>query len=394
MSKLSVVDLDFKNKRVLMRADFNVPLDARGEITDPNRIDSSLPTIKLILEGGGRLVLMSHLGRPNGERNPKFSLAPVAKALTERLGFEVKLINDLLSDDAEAAVNALTEGQALLLENVRFYPGETKGDPELSKAMARLGDVFVNDAFGTAHRAHCSTTGIATHLTAAAGLLLKKELDVFGEILGTPKRPLVAILGGAKVSDKVLVIDNLLNVADSIVIGGGMAYTFLAVQGHTVGTSLLEKEAFDTAKNALAKAKEKGVKFLLPVDHICGASFSADAEAIVTGTDIPDGMMGLDIGPKTTALYEAEVKNAKTVIWNGPMGVFEWEQFASGTKAVCQACADSDAITVIGGGDSAAAVAKFGMAHLMSHISTGGGASLELLEGKDLPGLSALTEAS
>ncbi|MFT7620636.1 MAG: phosphoglycerate kinase [Planctomycetota bacterium] len=394
MSKLSVVDLDFKNKRVLMRADFNVPLDANGEITDPNRIDSSLPTIKLILEGGGRLVLMSHLGRPKGERNSKFSLAPVAKALTERLGFEVKLVDDLLSDDAETAVNNLAEGEALLLENVRFYPGETKGDPELSKSMARLGDIFVNDAFGTAHRAHCSTTGIAAHLTAAAGLLLKKELDVFGEILGEPKRPLVAILGGAKVSDKVLVIDNLINVADAIVIGGGMAYTFLSVQGHTVGTSLLEKDAFDVAKKALAKAKEKGVKFLLPVDHICGSGFSADAEAVVTGVDIPDGMMGLDIGPKTTALYEAEVKNAKTVIWNGPMGVFEWEQFAGGTKAVCQACADSDAITVIGGGDSAAAVAKFGMADLMSHISTGGGASLELLEGKDLPGLSALTEAS
>ncbi len=393
MPKLSVADLDFENKRVLMRADFNVPLDENGSITDPNRIDASLPTIKLILDGGGRLVLMSHLGRPKGERNPKFSLAPVAQVLSDRLGFEVELVDDLLSDAAEKSVADLPPGKALLLENVRFYPGETKGDEELSKSMARLGDIFVNDAFGTAHRAHCSTTGVAKHLQAAAGLLLKKELDVFGEILESPKRPLVAILGGAKVSDKVMVIDNLLNVADAILIGGGMAYTFLAVQGHSVGTSLLEKDAFGVAKKAIEKAKAKGVQFYLPTDHICGDAFSADAAPTVTGIDIPDGMMGLDIGPETASTYAAVVKDAKTVIWNGPMGVFEWESFAAGTKTICQACADSQAISVIGGGDSAAAVAKFGMANLMSHISTGGGASLELLEGKDLPGLSALSEA-
>ena len=392
MAKLSVIDLDLAGKRVLMRADFNVPLDAERKITDPKRIDAALPTMRHILGQGGRLVLMSHLGRPKGERKEEFSLAPVAALLSERLGFEVPLIADLLSDEAEAAVAALPNAKCLLLENVRFYKGETKGDAELSEAMARLGDVFVNDAFGTSHRAHCSVTGVARHLPAAAGLLLKKEIDVFGEILGAPNRPLVAILGGAKVSDKILVIENLMNVADAILIGGGMTYTFLKVMGHGIGKSLLDEESFDVAKKVLTLAKERGLKFLLPVDHLCGADFSRDTLPVETGIDIPDHMMGLDIGPKTRELYEAEVGGAATVIWNGPMGVFEWETFAKGTMGVCRACAESSAVTVIGGGDSAAAAAQFGMADQMSHISTGGGASLELLEGRDLPGLTALNE--
>ena len=391
MAKLSVDDLDTQGKRVLMRADFNVPLDG-DRITDTKRIDASLPTIQKILGAGGRLVLMSHLGRPKGERKPEFSLAPVAKALSERLGFDVPLVDDLLSDEAEAAVDALAPGRCVLLENVRFYAGETKGDEDLSRAMARLGDVFVNDAFGTSHRAHCSVVGVAKHMPAAAGLLLKKEIDVFGEILGEPKRPFVAILGGAKVSDKILVIERLLEVADKILIGGGMAYTFLHVQGHTIGSSLLDDESLDVARSALAKAQEKGVELMLPGDHVVGASFSADAAPQTVGVDIPDGMMGLDIGPETVARYRDAVSSAATVIWNGPMGVFEWESFAAGTRAVCEACAESSALTVIGGGDSAAAVAQFGLADRMSHISTGGGASLELLEGKSLPGLTALTE--
>ncbi len=394
MAKLSVTDLELDDKRVLMRADFNVPLDDEGKITDMNRIDAALPTIRHILEKGGRLVLMSHLGRPKGAPDARYSLAPVAAALSEKLGFEVALVADLLSKEAESAVDALPKGRALLLENVRFYPGETKGDPELAKAMARLGDVFVNDAFGAAHRAHASVTGVAHILPAAAGFLLKAELDVFGEILESPKRPFVAILGGAKVSDKVLVIDNLLELADTVLIGGGMAFTFLKVLGHDIGSSLFDEASIEHAKKALEKAKAKGVKFLLPVDHVAASGFKADAEPKTTGIDIPNGMMGLDIGPKTRELYAQEIASAATVVWNGPMGVFEWEAFAAGTRAVCEACAACKGTTVIGGGDSAAAVALFGLAEKMSHISTGGGASLELLEGKILPGLDSLNDRS
>ncbi|MCB9833777.1 MAG: phosphoglycerate kinase [Planctomycetes bacterium] len=392
MAKLSVADLELDGKRVLMRADFNVPLDEKRRITDMNRIDAALPTIRHILDQGGRLVLMSHLGRPKGAPDPKYSLAPVAAALGERLGFEVPLVADLLSDEADRAVAGLAKGRALLLENVRFYPGETKGDPELARAMARLGDVFVNDAFGAAHRAHASVTGIAGHLPAAAGFLLKAELDVFGEILSDPKRPFVAILGGAKVSDKILVIENLLSLADTVLIGGGMAFTFLKVLGHEIGSSLLDEASFEHARKAVETAKARGVKLLLPVDHVCAARFAAEAEPVVSGIDVPAGMMGLDIGPKTRELYAEAIAGAATVVWNGPMGVFEWDAFAAGTRAVCEACADCNGTTVIGGGDSAAAVAKFGLAERMSHISTGGGASLELLEGKVLPGLDCLNE--
>ncbi|MEZ6194495.1 MAG: phosphoglycerate kinase [Planctomycetota bacterium] len=393
MAKLSVEDLDLSGKRVLMRADFNVPLDAKGAITDEKRIVESLPTIRYILQKGGRLVLMSHLGRPKGDGpDPAFSLKPVAESLAKHLGFEVPPIADPLSEEADRVVGELEAGRAVLLENVRFLPGETKGDPELSKRLARLGDVFVNDAFGSSHRAHCSVTGVAEHLTAAAGFLLKREIDVFDQLLVDPKRPFVAILGGAKVSDKIKVLENLLDVADTILIGGGMAYTFLAVRGRSIGSSLMDEEGRSVAETVLQKAREKGVTFLLPNDHIVADRFAADAKPQVCGVDIPDGLMGLDIGPETCTRYADAVRNAATVVWNGPMGVFEWPNFAEGTKTVAAALADSKAISVIGGGDSAAAVAKFGLAARMTHISTGGGASLELLEGKILPGLAALAD--
>ncbi|MEE9393514.1 MAG: phosphoglycerate kinase [Planctomycetota bacterium] len=395
MPKLSLNEIaaHLDNKRVLMRADFNVPLDADHKISDEKRVVASLPTIRKVLECGGRLVLMSHLGRPKGERKPEFSLRPVADCLSRHLGFEVPLIDDALSDAADAAVDALQPGRALLLENVRFYPGETKGDPELAKSLARLGDFFINDAFGTSHRAHASVTGVAEHLTAAAGFLLKKEIDVFDEILSDPKRPFVAVLGGAKVSDKILVIERLLELADEIVIGGGMAYTFLKVQGQGIGTSLFDEAGVKVAERILAKAKKKGVGFHLPVDHVVADAFSKTATPETTdGPSIPDDRMGLDIGPKTIAAYNKVLSKAATVIWNGPMGVFEWPAFAAGTKAIAKTLAESNAISVIGGGDSAAAVAKFGLAEKMTHISTGGGASLELLEGKELPGLAALND--
>ncbi|MCA9322494.1 MAG: phosphoglycerate kinase [Planctomycetes bacterium] len=394
MPKLTVKDLDVAGRRVLMRADFNVPLDDEGRITDEKRIVESLTTIQYVLDHGGRLILMSHLGRPKNGPEARFSLKPVAEALGRHLGFEVPLVADLTSPEAESAVAALENGRALLLENVRFHPGETKGDAALSKSMARLGDVFVNDAFGSSHRAHCSVTGVAEYLPAAAGFLLGREMEVFESILENPKRPFVAILGGAKVSDKIQVIENLLDFADVVLIGGGMAYTFLQVQGHNIGKSLLDADHLDVARKAIALAREKGVRLLLPVDHVVAAEFAATSPAESCGLDIPSDRLGLDIGPETVALYAAEIKKSRTVFWNGPMGVFEWPAFAAGTHAVAQACADSQAFTVIGGGDSAAAVAAFGLAKSMDHISTGGGASLELLEGKELPGLLALTDAS
>ena len=393
MDKLRLTELDLAGKRVLMRADFNVPLDESGRVTDFKRIDASLPTIRHILEQEGRLVLMSHLGRPKGRRDPRFSLRPVAEALSERLGFVVPLIEDLLSDEARSAVEALDPGRAVLLENVRFYPGETTNDPELARAMARLGDVFVNDAFGSSHRAHASVTGVAAHLPAAAGFLLARELEVFGELLEEPKRPFVAILGGAKVGDKIGVIENLMTLADHILIGGAMAYTFLSVQGHPIGNSLLDAEHAETARRALARADEMGVGFHLPGDHVIADRFTSDAEARICGIDIPEGFQGLDIGPQTRERYAQLITAAETVVWNGPMGVFEWPRFAEGTRAVAQALAACAGATVVGGGDSAAAVAQFGLADRVTHVSTGGGASLELLEGKTLPGIAALSEA-
>ena len=392
MAKLSLADLDVHGKRVLMRCDFNVPQDASGAITDDKRIVESLPSIRHVLSKGGRLVLMSHLGRPKKGRDTKFSLAPVAKELSKHLGFEVALVDDLTTPAADEAVRKLANGRALLLENVRFYEGEEKNDPALSKQMARLGDVFVNDAFGSSHRAHCSVAGVTAHLPSAAGFLLKKEIDVFEQILERPRRPLVAILGGAKVSDKILVIENLLKIADVVIIGGAMAYTFLKVQGHGIGKSLLDAETQETARSLLAKAKEKGKKFLLPVDHVCVEKIDAAAPTKVVKGSIPDGWIGVDIGPETTRAYADVCATAGTVVWNGPMGIFEMAPFAAGTKGICEALAQSTAVTVVGGGDSAAAVAEFGYETKVTHVSTGGGASLELLEGKILPGLAALTD--
>lgn len=392
MAKLSIKDLDLSGKRVLVRCDFNVPQDDDGTITDTKRIDESLPTIKYILEKGGRAILMSHLGRPKKGRDPKWTLAPIAKVLKERLGFDVPLVEDLLSPTADAAVKNLPAGRALLLDNVRFYPGETENDAALSKAMARLGDVFVNDAFGSSHRAHCSVSGVAAHLKAAAGFLLDKEIQAFDRIIKTPARPLVAILGGAKVSDKILVIDNLMKLADTIIIGGGMAYTFLKVEGQSIGKSLFDAETEQIARQILATAKQKNVKIMLPVDHVVAEKFATGVPTKVVEGSISEPWIGLDIGPKTLAAYADAVKKAGTVIWNGPMGVFEMPEFAAGTRGICKALAESKAVSVVGGGDSAAAVAEFGFADKMTHVSTGGGASLELLEGKVLPGVACLAD--
>lgn len=390
MSRKSVRDLDLRGRRVLMRADFNVPLNDDGTILDEKRIQAAMPTVRFILDGGGRLILMSHLGRPKGERRPEFSLSPVAAVLSRELGFEVPLVSDFSSDAALDASNALDSGRCLLLENVRFDPRETKGDEALSRELARLGDVFVNDAFGTSHRAHCSVTGVATFLPSASGFLLQKEIDVFEEVLKSPRRPLVAILGGAKVSDKILVIENLLDVADSLLIGGGMSYTFLAAKGEPIGASLVEDDRIETAREIMALAEVKGVPLHLPTDHVVADRFAADAATQVV-TNIPEGWLALDIGPKTQACYCDIAAAAGCVVWNGPMGVFEMEPFAAGTRSVAEALAGSDATSIIGGGDSAAAVKLLGLDDAMSHISTGGGASLELLEGKQLPGIEALS---
>jgi len=390
MNKKSLRDVDVRGRRAVVRADFNVPLKG-GAITDDTRIRASLPTIRHILDGGGSVVLMSHLGRPKGAPDPAFSLAPVAAALSALLGFDVPLVQDPLSDDAVAAARALEPGRAMIVENVRFLEGETRNAPEVGAALARLGDLFVNDAFGSSHRAHASVVGLAPHIEAVAGFLVEKEMEVFGKILSDPARPFIAILGGAKVSDKILVIENLLARVDTLLIGGGMAYTFLKARGEEIGASKLEAEKIDYAAGLMEKAREADVRLLLPTDHIVADRFAEDAEHQVS-REVPAGWMGLDIGPQTAALYAAEVAGAGTVLWNGPMGVFEMAPFAAGTRAVCQACADTGGITVIGGGDSAAAVNVFGLGDRMTHISTGGGASLELLEGKDLPGLVALAD--
>ena len=394
LNKKSVEDLDVKGKRVLVRCDFNVPLKD-GEITNDKRIVAALPTIKYLMEQGAKVILCSHLGRPKGEYKPEFSLAPVAKRLSEYLGVDVPLAEDenVVGDNAKKMAADLQDGQVMLLENVRYRAEETKNEENFSKELASLADLFVNDAFGTAHRAHCSTTGVASYLPAACGYLIQKEIQFMGGALADPKRPLVAILGGAKVSDKIGVISNLIDKCDTIIIGGGMAYTFMKYLGHNIGTSLLEADWVDKAGEMMQTAKDKGVKFLIPVDNRCGQEYKEDTEVLVCKSDdIPDGWMGLDIGPKTEKLFADAIDGAGTVIWNGPMGVSEWDNFASGTIAVAKAIADSGAISIIGGGDSVAAVTKLGFADKMSHISTGGGASLEFLEGKELPGIAALQD--
>ncbi len=392
--KKTVKDVDVRSKRVLVRVDYNVPLDANGNVSDDKRITASLPTINYLLEQGARIILCSHLGRPKGEVKKEFSLAPVAKRLKELLpGVNIYFASDCIGEEAERKAAALKDGEILLLENLRFHKEEEKNDPEFAKKLASLAEIYVNDAFGTVHRAHASTAGVAAYLPAVAGFLIGKELSMMGGALENPERPFVAILGGAKVADKIGVITNLLNKCDTLLIGGGMAYTFFKAMGYEIGDSLLDAESIDLAKQLMETAKEKGVKLLLPVDTVVAKAFAADAEHMtVAANAIPAGWQGLDIGEKTRELFAAEIKNAKTVIWNGPMGVFEFPEFAKGTEAVAKACAECGGTTIIGGGDSASAVKKLGYADKMTHISTGGGASLEFLEGKVLPGVAALND--
>ena len=394
MSKKTVRDIDVQGKKVLVRCDFNVPMDEEKNITDNRRIVAAMPTIQYLLDNNCRVILCSHLGRPKGEVNPKYSLAPVAKELSRLLGKEVKLAKDVVGQDAVSLAENLKKGEVMLLENVRFEAGEEKNDEELSKKFASLAELYVNDAFGTAHRAHSSTTGVANFLPAVSGFLIEKELKFLGGALENPERPFVAILGGAKVSDKIGVIDSLLEKVDTLIIGGGMAYTFFKAQGHSVGDSLCEEDKCELALELMNKAKEKGVKMILPIDTKIGKEFVADTESkTVAWTEIPDGWQGFDIGDKTIAIIEKELETAKTIVWNGPLGVFEFEQFAIGTNAVAHKLGTlKDAITIIGGGDSAAAVEKAGLAKKMTHVSTGGGASLEFLEGKKLPGIEALLD--
>ena len=417
-SKKTVYDADVKGKKVLVRCDFNVPQDKKtGEITSDKRIVAAIPTLKYLLEQGAAVIACSHLGKPaatfssyvkkqvekgkNAEditeeewkkSLKKLTLAPVAKRLSELLGTEVIFAADTVGEDAKAKASALKPGEIMLLENLRFDARETKNGEDFAKALADMADVYVSDAFGTVHRAHASTAGVAAFLPAYAGLLVEKEISIMGKALDDPKRPFVAVLGGAKVSDKINVINNLLEKADTVIIGGGMAYTFKKAQGYTIGKSLLEEDKLDYAKEMLAKAEAKGVNFLLPDDNFCASEFSADAEPVLVEGDIPDDLMGMDIGPKTVEKFAAAVRGAGTIVWNGPMGVFEFDRFANGTTAMAQALADSGAVTIVGGGDSAAAVEKLGFADRITHISTGGGASLEFLEGKELPGVACLLD--
>ena len=393
MNKKTVKDIDVKGKKVLVRVDFNVPLDENKNITDETRINAALPTIKYLLDNGAAVILCSHLGRPKGEFNMKYSLAPVAARLKELFPGKVTFATDVIGDSAKAAVAAVKPGEIVLLENLRFHAEEEKNDPEFAKKLASYADIYVNDAFGTAHRAHASTAGVTDYLPAVAGFLIGKELDIMGKALENPERPFVAILGGKKVSDKIGVINNLLDKVDTLIIGGAMAYTFFKAMGLETGKSLVEEDKIDLAKSLIEKAEKKGVKMLLPVDTIVADKFGEDANTENVDRDkIPEDMEGLDIGLKTRELFASEIKNAKTVIWNGPMGVFEIEKFAGGTKAVAAAMAECKGITIIGGGDSAAAVEQLGYADKMSHISTGGGASLEFLEGLELPGVAALND--
>ncbi|MEG0876160.1 MAG: phosphoglycerate kinase [Oscillospiraceae bacterium] len=391
-NKKTVRDISLSGKRVLLRCDFNVPMDkATGEIMSDARIVASLPTIKLLLEGGAAVCACSHLGKPKGEVVPKLSLAPVAKRLAELLQMPVVFASDVAGEDSLSKAKALKSGEIMLIENLRFEKGEEANDPDFSKKLAALGDTFVCDAFGTVHRAHASTAGVAAFLPAYAGLLVEREISVMGEALTAPKHPFVAILGGAKVSDKIGIIKNLIEKADTIIVGGGMAYTFLKAQGYTIGTSLCEGDRLGDALEMLNKAAEKGCKFLLPCDHLTGDAFSADCKKFaIDSQNIPEGQMGMDIGPKTLEIFCSEIKNAGTVVWNGPMGVFEFAGFENGTKSVAEAVAACKGTTIVGGGESAAAVAKYGLSDKITHVSTGGGASLEFLEGRELPGVACL----
>lgn len=394
LNKKSVDDINVKGKKVLVRCDFNVPLQ-EGKITDENRLVAALPTLKKLIADGGQLILCSHLGKPKGEPKPELSLAPVAARLSELLGQEVKFAADpeVVGPNAKAAVAEMKDGDVILLENTRYRIEETKNGDAFSKDLASLAEIFVNDAFGTAHRAHCSNVGVTKYIdTAVVGYLMQKEIDFLGNAVNNPERPMVAILGGAKVSSKISVINNLLDKVDTLIIGGGMSYTFAKAQGNEVGNSLLEEDYLDYALDMIKKAEEKGVKFLLPVDTVVTKEFSKDAESRVVDGSMEADEMGMDIGPKTREIYADAVKSAKTVVWNGPMGVFEFPEFAKGTIAVAEALADIDATTIIGGGDSAAAVNQLGFGDKMSHISTGGGASLEFLEGKELPGVAAAND--
>jgi phosphoglycerate kinase len=388
-----VRDVDFSGKRVFMRVDFNVPI-RDGNVADDTRIRAALPTIKLLKESGAKLILASHLGRPKGERKPEFSLAPAASRLGELLGEDVAFVDDCIGPKVTETVNRLQPGQILVLENVRFYKGETKNDPEFAKQLAEIAEEFVNDAFGTAHRAHASTVGVPTVLgRGVSGLLIQKELDALSKALYDAPKPVVAIFGGAKVSDKIEVIDNFIGLADTILLGGGMAFTFFKSEGKEIGNSLLEKDKVSIAKNLLEKAAEKGVDLVLPNDIVVASEFKEDADSkIVSSEEIPAGWMGLDVGPESIADFKDRLKNARMIIWNGPLGVFEMEQFARGTLAIAEAVADTDAFTLIGGGDSVSAVKKSGVADKISHISTGGGASLQFLAGKELPGIAILSE--
>ncbi len=392
MGKLTLRDLELKGRVVLMRADFNVPQDKELKITDDTRIRATLPTIKYILENSAKkLILISHLGRPEGKVVEKYSLKPVSLRLTELLGEEVLFLNDCVGVSIKESVQSAKE-RVILLENLRFYPQEEANDPNFAKELASLAEVFVNDAFGTAHRAHASTEGVTHFLKSAAGFLLEKEIEYLGRVIINPAKPFMVILGGAKVSDKIAMIENLLPKADAFIIGGGMAYTFLKAQGKEIGNSKLEKERIDLAKSILSQAKEQGKDILLPVDNIVVESIDANAKSELVGEDIPDGKIAVDIGPKTVELFSAKLKNAKTIVWNGPLGIFEMDAFAKGTREVAKFISGLDCISIIGGGDTAAAIAKFRLEDKMTHISTGGGASLEYLEGKILPGVAALTD--
>lgn len=392
--KKTIRDIEVKDKKVIARCDFNVPLKD-GQITDDTRIKAALPTIQYLIGENAAVILMSHLGRPGGQPDAQYTLKPVADRLSQLLGTDVIFAasDSVVDDEVRKKAGQLKGGQVMLLENVRFRKEETKNGEEFAKELASLADIFVNDAFGTAHRAHASTAGIASYLPAVSGFLIEKELEFLGNAVENPQRPFVAIMGGAKVSDKISVIRNLLNKVDVLIIGGGMAYTFFKSMGYEIGTSILDADSVDLAKDLIREAEEKKVRFLLPVDVVCGKEFKNDTETgVYKAEEIPSDMMGLDIGPETAAIYKEEILNAKTVVWNGPMGVFEMENFTKGTLAVAEAMAQSEAVTVIGGGDSAAAVTQFGLASEISHISTGGGASLEFLEGKELPGVAVLED--
>lgn len=393
LNKKTVEDIDVSGKRVLVRCDFNVPLNEQGDITDTKRIDESIKTIKYLINNKAKIILCSHLGRPKGEFNDKYSLAPVARYLSKVLGIDVRLAKNVVGENAKSIAASLKDGEVMMLENVRFHKEEELNDENFSKELASLADIYVNDAFGTAHRAHASTAGVAKFLPSVCGFLIKKEIDVMGEVLTNPKHPFIAILGGAKVSDKIGVINNLLEKVDALIVGGGMAYTFLNALGYSVGNSICEHDKISLAKDIMSKARERSVKFLVPVDNVVGKEYDKDTEYETVGSDsIPQGVMGLDIGPKTIKIFSDAIKGAGTVVWNGPMGVFEWKNFRNGTLEIAKAVAESGAVSIIGGGDSAAAIEKLGYADKMTHISTGGGASLEFLEGKALPGIDVLED--